>query len=137
MTHTPIPHTLRTTFECEIRSTGEQDSYNYENNGLAVIDQNHHDPHPSFFDSFSSITVYIEDDHDQGFDIGIQSTTRDDDDWSGVVDEQVVTLAGGADVAKVEINGPVGRINYHFGTGGTMGTAPANGTTRISAIATL
>lgn len=137
MTHEAIPHANQTHFEAQIRTTNANSSHDGDANGFTVVSQDHHEPYDSTFETFGSVTVYIEDDHDEAFDIAIRSTAKENSDYSGLVDEQTVSIAAGSDTAKVELNGPIGRLSYRFGAGGTLAAAPTAGTCRVVSHATL
>ena len=106
----------QTTLEIEIRDTNPHESNNADTEtGVTVVEDTHHNhmtetATDSRFRLFDEFSIYIEDNHDQAFDVDIQSTAHDDTDYSGAVSESTVSLGPGVDSGRVRINGTLGRI---------------------------
>lgn len=137
MSHDDIPYAKDTHFECEIRTTDANSSHDGEASGFTITSQDHHEPYDTRFHTFGTTTIYVEDTHDEAFDLEIQSTAAENADYTGRVSEQTISIAAGDDTAKIVIDGPVGRISYRFGAGGTLAAAPTAGSCRVVTHATL
>lgn len=116
--------TLR--FEAEIRNTEPHTSDAMADDAGATVVEDK--LHPHTLNDYSDIRVYIDDDHDEAFDITIRHTHTDDDDFSGEVDSTTISLSSGGDSATATIAGPVGRIRIHFATGALASAATAGST---------
>ena len=105
----------QTTLEIEIRDTNPHESNNVDTEtGVTVVEDTHHNTTETATDSrfrlYDEFSIYIEDNHDQAFDVDVQSTAHDDTDYSGAVSEGIVSLGSGVDAGRVRINGNLGRI---------------------------
>lgn len=112
-------------FECEVRDTQSHTS-DEDPNADAEFTVNTDSLHPNTMDNYDHITVYVDDTHDNTFDITVQTTAEDDTDWSAVIDEG--TASGGTN-SKFELQGPVGRARLSFTA---AGTAPNSGRCRVT-----
>lgn len=116
-------------FECEIRDTQSHfstDDPSADAQFTVVADTLHPGDR---FDTFDEITAYIEDDHDQSFDVVIHSTAADDTDFSGEVTEATTTVGGAT--AKHTIAGPLGRVRLEY-QAGALASAPTAGSCRVT-----
>lgn len=117
-------------FECQIRDTTQHESHQMDSEAGATVLLDELHPNDYHRHKQSGIRVYIEDNHDQGFDVGIQHTHRDDADFTAAVTEGTITLAAGADSGTLRIDGPVGRLQFVTQTG-ALTTAPADGSLSV------
>lgn len=68
--------------------------------------------HPNDLERTDEHRVYIEHDHDQGYDVEVYHTRQGDDDWSGEQQGGTVTLAAGQDDGQITFSGPAGKLRF-------------------------
>lgn len=126
----------QTTFEVEIRDTEPHDSeVAGEDADVTILGDSHHNQEDgntatdSRFKLYDNFVVYVEDDHDEAFDVAVQSVAYNDDDYSGATGEGTVNLAAGADSGRVRIDGSAGRIRFQTTA---PSAAPTGGSLRIT-----
>lgn len=119
------------TFEAQIRDIQDHFSDTMENDAdVTILEDSLHDK-PHKLTRFEKHRVYIEDDHDAGYDVDLQSAAADDSDYSGAVAHGTVTLASGADSGSVFIDGPLGKFRFATRTG-ALASAPTTGSIRVT-----
>jgi len=77
------------------------------------------------FDDFSTIRVYLVNNHNEAFDVEIQHTRPEDDGYANPSAHSTHSLAAGGGVASVALDGPVG--NIRFATTTAASAAPTSG----------
>lgn len=119
------------TYECEIRDL--QDHYSTDDPAndadFTEVVNTLHQPRENDLTTADRVSVYVHDDHDQSFDMALQSTPGADGDYTDTVGEQTVTL-GGTDT-RFTVDGPLGNLRLYFQSG-SLSTAPASGSCRVT-----
>lgn len=126
----------QTTFEVQIRDTQAHTSDTVAGDAdVSIVEDDHHNQESdnnatdSRFRLYDEFAVYVEDDHNEAFDVTIESTAHDDTDYSGAVDENTVTLASGEAAGNARIQGLVGRLRFSTTA---PSAAPTSGSLRIT-----
>lgn len=110
-------------FEAEIRDTQTHLSTD-DPSGDADYTVNLDELHPNDrLDAFESITVYVDDTHNNPVDTTVQSVAAGDTDYSAPV---AAGTANGSD--RLTLDGPVGRVQLSL----TASTAPTAGRVRVT-----
>lgn len=112
-------------FEAEVRDAQQHYSTDDPSND-AQYTVTENTLHPATLTNYDRLTVYVDDTHDNTFDISIETTAAEDTDWSAAISE--ATASGGTN-SKFELTGPVGRLRVLMAT---PGTAPTSGRTRVT-----
>lgn len=88
------------------------------------------DLHPNVEHEVETIRYYIEDDHDIGYDLSVQHTYADDEDYTAAATAATHSLSGGDATATGTVPGPVGRLRLLYKTG-ALTTALSSGSCTV------
>lgn len=116
------------TFEAEIRDTEAHTSDVMADDANVTVNED--TLHPNSLENYESIRVYVDDTHDEGYDLTVRHTAHDDDDYSAENDHTTYSVSTGQDQTTITITGPAGQIRLHTGTTGTA--APTTGRLRVT-----
>lgn len=118
-------------YECEIRDLQDHHSTDDPSNDadFTEVVNTLHLPHDNDLTGDKKVAVYVHDDHDQSFDMTLESAPAGSDDWSQATGEQTVTLGGAS--TRLTLDGPLGRVRLYF-TSGSLSTAPTAGSCRVT-----
>lgn len=121
-------------FEVEIRDTNRHESHSMADEAGATVLTD--ELNPNDLQRYDSIRLYIDDDHDQGFDVTVEHTHTGDESFTAAVETagSPLTLAAGQDSATLTIDGPIGQLQFATETGG-LASAPTSGSLLVELVA--
>lgn len=123
----------RASYEIEIRDT--DDHYSNSADGDSGVNVLQDTLHPNEFWEMSKIRIYIDDDHDASFDVIIEHTHVDDENWNAPSQAQTLSIGSGEDQGTAWIDGPAGQLRIHFQSG-SLTSSPTSGSCFISILTT-
>lgn len=121
------------TFEAEIRNKADHESNAMEDDvGATVLEDKLHDrPYP--LTGFDRVRVYVEDTHDQPFNVDLETAPADSDGFSGAVSHDSLTVPAGAYTATRQYGGPLGKFRFTTSySGAGTDPDPASGSIRVT-----
>lgn len=123
----------RATYELEIRDTNNHTSDTAsEDSGVTVLKDA---LHPNAYWEMSKVRIYIDDTHDASFDVLVEHTYPEDENWNSPITAQTFSIGSGDDQATAWIDGPAGKIRIMFDSG-ALTSAPTSGSCLIKILTT-